>query len=287
MRAKKTKKIPLSTLLFVLLVLVGLGVLLYPTLSDLYTRYQLSREIGRYNQIAEGEKTDYTALWEQAEAYNRFLEQKESQFTVDEEERGLVNDLLNFDGSNMLGYLEIPAIQVDIPIYRGTEEKQLQSGAGWWIGSSLPTGGESTHCILTAHTGLAKAKLFTDLDKLALGDQFTITVLDRKLTYEVDQILVTEPDEAEPLYIVDGQDYVTLYTCTPYGVNTHRLLVRGHRTESIEDVTEPPLDTAPLDWLLLLAVVIEGALVILLILAVRGWRKPGKWLTAQKRKTTK
>ena len=131
------------------------------------------------------------------------------------------------------GYVDIPKIGVHIPIYHGTEERALQSGAGFWYGTSLPVGGENTHCVLAAHNGLVKAKLFTDLDKLEVGDRFTLDVLNETFTYEVDQILVTLPEETEELYIQNGKDLVTLYTCTPYGVNTHRLLVRGHR------VTEP------------------------------------------------
>ena len=130
-------------------------------------------------------------------------------------------------------YVDIPKIGVHVPIYHGTEERALQSGAGFWYGTSLPVGGENTHCVLAAHNGLVKAKLFTDLDKLEVGDRFTLDVLNETFTYEVDQILVTLPEETEELYVQNGKDLVTLYTCTPYGVNTHRLLVRGHR------VTEP------------------------------------------------
>lgn len=228
------RKPEVTTVLFVLLLLVGLGVLFYPTLSDLYTKWQLQKEIGRYNQVAEAKKTDYSDLWAAAEEYNRYLAGKESQFTVDDEEREYVSTLLNPLGNSMMGYIDIPKISVHIPVYQGTEEQELQSGAGWWIGSSLPAGGESTHCIITAHTGIVKAKLFTDLDQLEVGDRFTLSVLDRELTYEVDQILVTEPSDLSELYIVDGKDYVTLYTCTPYGINTHRLLVRGVRVETEE-----------------------------------------------------
>lgn len=135
--------------------------------------------------------------------------------------------------TGMMGYVDIPKLGVHIPIYHGTEERALQSGAGFWYGTSLPVGGENTHCVLAAHNGLVKAKLFTDLDKLEVGDRFTLDVLNETFTYEVDQILVTLPEETEELYIQNGKDLVTLYTCTPYGVNTHRLLVRGHR------VTEP------------------------------------------------
>lgn len=219
----------ISTVLFLLLLLIGLGVLLYPTICDRYTQWQLSKEIGRYNQVAEAGKEDYSALWQAAEDYNRTLAEKEAQFMLSEEERELISTLLNPLGNGMIGYITIPKINVNLPVYQGTEEQELQSGAGWWPGSSLPTGGAGTHCIITAHTGLVKAKMFTDVDQLEIGDTFTLSVLDRELTYMVDQVLITTPDDMTELYIRDGKDYVTLYTCYPYGVNTHRLLVRGRR----------------------------------------------------------
>ena len=230
------KKPRITTILIILLFLVGLGVLFYPTASDLYYRWQAKQEIEAYNeaagQIAEASGKDYSELWEAAEAYNRQLAQRgNAMMDVSEEEEGEIFNLLNPLGTGMMGSIEIPAIQVNIPIFQGTGEKALQSGAGFWLGTSLPTGGPSTHCVITAHNGLVKAKMFTDLDKLQIGDQFTLNILDRNLTYEVDQILVTEPEDTSALQIVKGKDYVTLYTCTPYGVNTHRLLVRGVRVE--------------------------------------------------------
>lgn len=277
---KKSKKnpFPLSTLLFFALLLAGLGVLFYPTLSDLYIRHQIQAEIRQYNQVLEAEQADYSAFWEAAESYNRALTETENRLTPDVEERARVYDLLNPNDTNILGYIEIPAIGVELPIYRGTEEKQLQSGAGWWIGTSLPTGGPGTHCVITAHTGLAKAKMFTDLDQLVIGDRFTVTVLDRELTYEVDQILVTEPGDVEPLDIAEGEDYVTLYTCTPYGVNTHRLLVRGSRVQP-EAEPDPAPEEAPdqtlSPWLALLLIPAAG-LAALAALYVRGMTRHGK-----------
>jgi len=230
------RKPRITTILIILLFLIGLGVLLYPTASDLYYRWQAQREIEAYNQatgqIAEVSEEDYSELWAAAEAYNQQLAQQgNAALDVSEEEEAEIFQLLNPLGNGMMGSIEIPAIQVNIPIYQGIGEKALQSGAGFWLGTSLPTGGPSTHCVITAHNGLVKAKMFTDLDKLQIGDQFTLHILDRNLTYEVDQILVTEPEDTSALQIVEGKDYVTLYTCTPYGVNTHRLLVRGVRVE--------------------------------------------------------
>lgn len=243
-RRKSGNKSRGTAVLAVLLLLVGLGVMLFPTFSDLYYRWEASREIAQYNRALEAQPEDYSELWAAAEAYNRQLASRAADPTaaVESELAEQVRQYLNPLGNGMMGYVDIPKIGVHLPIYQGTQESALQAGAGHWLGTSLPTGGASTHCVLTAHNGLVKAKMFTDIDQLEEGDTFTLTVLDRVLTYEVDQILTTLPDELEPLRIVEGQDYVTLYTCTPYGINTHRLLVRGHRiptpeTESIQQGT--------------------------------------------------
>ena len=173
-------------------------------------------------------------MWKAAEEYNRKLAQRENQFAVSDDEMTKISGLLNPMETGMMGRIDIDRISVHLPLYQGTDEADLQAGAGWWIGTSLPTGGESTHCVITAHTGLVRAKMFTDLDQMETGDTFSLTILDRILTYEVDQILVTDPNEIEPLLIVDGEDYCTLYTCYPYGVNTERLLVRGRRIPTPE-----------------------------------------------------
>lgn len=228
------KKPRLSTVLVGVLFLVGAGVMLCPTMSDLYVRRQLQKELAQYNQVTQGEEADYSELWAAAEDYNRRLAEKDNQFAVSEEEMEEISGLLNPLGTGMMGHIDIEKISVHLPVYQGTEESALQAGAGWWIGTSMPTGGPGTHCVLTAHTGLVRAKMFTDLDQMEEGDTFSFTVLDRVLIYEVDQILITEPEEIEPLLIVDGEDYCTLYTCYPYGVNTERLLVRGHRIPTPE-----------------------------------------------------
>ena len=268
---KKKRKI--STLLAVLLLIVGLGVLLYPSLSDLYYRWEAEQEIAQYNQVAEATQEDYSDLWAAAEEYNRKLAQGNA-FSVaaTAEEEAKIEQFFNPLGNGMMGYIDIPKINVHLPIYQGIEEQALQAGVGFWPGTSLPTGGPSTHCVLTAHNGLVRAKMFTDLDQLVEGDTFSLSILDRVLTYEVDQILVTEPDEVDALQIVEGQDYVTLYTCTPYGVNTHRLLVRGHRIETPENVN---LGNGAVDIIRTqsgMTVLITLAVVGLLILLFRIWR---------------
>lgn len=267
-------------ILMVLLLLAGGGLLLYPTLSDLYYDWRAQNEIHFYYEYLN---VDSDELFAQAEAYNQELAQKEDQFDVSNEEREYVSTLLNPLETGMMGYIEIPKIDVRLPIYQGTSESALQAGAGWWIGTSLPTGGASTHCVLTAHTGLVKAKMFTDLDQLVKGDTFTLSILDRTLTYEVDQILVVEPTDWDDLKVVEGQDYVTLYTCTPYGINTHRLLVRGHRIETpAEEAASPPL------WqtVLPLAIGAAGAAGIL-VWFVHAKRHPGKRVAPKDKKKTK
>ena len=224
----KSKPRP-SSLCVLLLALLGLGLLLYPHVSNWYCNWQFQREIGAYDQFAD---VDCDALWRAAQDYNQALAERGSQFYATEEERAQIAQLLNPLGTGMMWYVDIPKIDVHLPIYQGTEETQLQAGAGWWLGTSLPTGGAGTHCVLAAHNGLVKAKMFTDLEQLEIGDTFSLTILDRVLTYQVDQILVTEPDDLTPLSIQEGADYVTLYTCTPYGINSHRLLVRGARIET-------------------------------------------------------
>lgn len=273
-RTSPTEKKPYRWLnrLIILLVLAGSGMMLYPVLSNLYFNWQAQNEIHTYYEYLD---VDCDALFAQAEAYNQELLQPENQFNISQEEQERISTLLNPLGNGMMGYIEISKIDVRLPIYQGTEESSLQAGAGWWYGSSLPTGGASTHCILTAHTGLVRAKMFTDLDQLVEGDTFTLSILDRTLTYEVDQILVVEPSEIDPLRIVEGQDYVTLYTCTPYGVNSHRLLVRGHRVETPEAEPEQPASLWRTVGPLLLGMALAVA-AVLLIWAIRAWRQPGK-----------
>ena len=273
LKQKKKKKLQWPTIAAVLLLLVGLGVMLYPTASDMYNRWIAQEEIAQYNQVMEAEAADYSELWAAAEAYNRRLAETGTfGGSIGTEETQEVSGLLNPLGTGMMGYIDIPKINIHLPVYQGIEESALQAGAGYWLGTSLPTGGESTHCVLTAHNGLVRAKMFTDLDQMEVGDTFTLSILDRVLTYEVDQILVTEPNDLSALQIVQGEDLVTLYTCTPYGVNTHRLLVRGHRIETPENVN---LGNGAVDIIRTqsgMTVLITLAVVGLLILLFRIWR---------------
>ena len=206
--------------------------MLYPAFSDYVHSRNVARVISDYNKATVNTKDERRLqIIKDAEDYNKRLANTVQSFSDPTEVTGY-NNTLDITGTGIMGYISIPKIDVELPIYHGTDKGVLQIGAGHLEGSSLPVGGENTHCVLSGHRGLPSSKLFTDLDELKTGDTFTITVLDRVVTYEVDQIKIVLPEETEDLYIVDGKDYCTLVTCTPYGVNTHRLLVRGVRTDS-------------------------------------------------------
>ncbi len=226
---KKHRSAIFITLVFV----VGVCLLLYPTVSEYINSLHQSQAISTYaGAVNELDETQYDEIIAAAEEYNAELAGHAASFSMTEEETQRYQQCLNVDGSGMMGYVEIPSIDVSLPIYHGTSDEVLQSYIGHLEWTSLPVGGTGTHCVLSGHRGLPSAKLFTNLDEVAIGDVFYLNILNEVLTYEVDQILIVEPDELDALQIVDGQDYCTLFTCTPYGINTHRLLVRGHRVEN-------------------------------------------------------
>jgi sortase A len=238
-------------------------------MSNLWNQHKQNRLIDNYTtKVAELQEEEKSEARSAAEAYNNTLAGISDDASLDED---TYNALLNVDGSGIMGYLEVPKIDVRLAIYHGTGEDALENGVGHLENTSLPVGGSSTHCVLSGHRGLPSAKLFTDLDKLENGDLFYIYILGETLAYEVDQVLVVEPSQVDALKITPGQGYVTLLTCTPYGVNSHRLLVRGHRTEV---VNETPEDNGARNngtdidlW-----VIIPLALVILLLLAFAVYR---------------
>ena len=237
------KKRIIATILIILLFLAGLGIVLYPYVSEYVNAKHASRVVVNYDDtVKEITPEDFSQYFEVAEEYNERLRQNPNPFSEDNRTEGY-ETALNVDGSGMMGYLEIPKISVKLPFYHGTSGAVLNEAVGHLEGSSLPVGGEGTHVVLSAHRGLPSAKLFTDLPELGEGDIFILNVLDRKMTYQVDQILTVLPIELEALEVEDGQDYVTLMTCTPYGINTHRLLVRGHRIENLpeEEVKSIPV----------------------------------------------
>ena len=233
----KKKKGNFITLLLVLILLVGLSLLLYPTVSDYWNSYHQTRAIAAYSEeVANLNQEQYDEIWAAAERYNASLNDRDEAYLLSDAHKEEYERQLDVSGLGIMGYIEIPSIDCSLPIYHGTEESVLQIAVGHLEWTSLPVGGESTHCVLSGHRGLPSAKLFTNLDKLQTGDIFMLRVLDNVLTYEVDQILIVEPQETGALRIEEGKDYCTLVTCTPYGINTHRLLVRGHRIDNLEEV---------------------------------------------------
>lgn len=277
----KKKKGNFTTLLLILVLLAGLSLLLYPSLSDYWNSFHQTRAIATYaEKVANLNQDQYDEIWAAAESYNASLTDRVNAYLLSDAQKEEYQQLLNVSGLGVMGYIEIPSIDCSLPIYHGTEESVLQIAVGHLEWSSLPVGGESTHCVLSGHRGLPSAKLFTNLDKLQTGDIFMFRVLDNVLTYEVDQILIVEPQETEALRIEEGKDYCTLVTCTPYGINTHRLLVRGHRIDNIEEaktvrVTADAIQIEPLLVAPVVAIPILLLLLILLLLPKQPRKKHG------------
>ncbi len=232
-----------SKILIVVLFLAGLSLLLYPLIANEWNNYRQEKLISSYDEViaqkAAAGQIDYPAQWEQAEKYNDALLPSilPDSFAVAQssEEDADYMACLNLAGDGMMGIVEIPKIKISLPIFHTTNDDVLQMAAGHLEGSSLPVGGENTHAVISAHRGLPSAALFTDLDKLREGDHFLLKILDDTLCYEVDQINVVEPEETGSLAVEKGEDLVTLLTCTPYGVNSHRMLVRGHRVPYVPE----------------------------------------------------
>lgn len=277
------RKKNLSTIILILVFVAGLSLLLYPSVSNYWNSFHQTRAIATYaEQVAEIDDDTYDLMWAEAAAYNASLVGREGRFILEDEEKELYESLLNVAGSGVMGHIEIPSLKCSLPIYHGTDEGVLQIAVGHVAGSSLPVGGESSHCVLSGHRGLPSAKLFTDLDELQEGDLFLLRVLDETLTYEVDQVLIVLPHEVEALEIEEGKDLCTLVTCTPYGVNSHRLLVRGHRVGNLPEtravrVTADAMQIEPV----LVAPAVAAPILIILLLWVlihdgRKKRKKGK-----------
>ena len=258
--------------------LVGISLLLYPAFSNYWNSKTQSRAIVDYEAVLEHLKPeDYSAMFQAAYDYNRALYETDYPL-MDYEEIPGYYDTLTLPGSSIIGYVKIDKIGVELPIYHGTSDEVLNVGVGHLEGSSLPVGGENTHSVMSAHRGLPSAKLFTDLDRLEPGDTFQITVLDQVLTYQVDQVKVITPTEAEDLLIAEGKDYCTLFTCTPYGINTHRLLVRGIR---IETIVEKPIiyvanEAFRIEPLLVTPAVAAPMLLVFFIHLMVKYREPPK-----------
>lgn len=277
----------LTTILLVLAFFAGLSLLLYPTVSDYWNSLHASQAVADYAEnVRNLEAEKYEQVLQGARNYNQMLPYKHTTFALSEEDKAAYDTLLDISGTGVMGYIEIPTINISLPVYHGTEDAVLQIAVGHLEWSSLPVGGEDTHCVLSGHRGLPSAKLFTNLDKLVVGDKFVMRVLDEVLTYEVDQILIVDPTDVSTLIIEAGKDLCTLVTCTPYGINSHRLLVRGHRIENQEEaqairVTSDAIQIEPL--IVAPAVALPMLLVLLMILLVSG----GKTKSAGGKKNAK
>lgn len=265
----------LSTILLSVILLAGLSLLLYPTFSDWWNSFHQSRAIASYDKtVAEMDPAQFDAIFAEADAYNQSLWTEADRYQPTDEEHARYLETLDITGTGIMGYIQVPCIGISFPIYHGTDEAILQIAIGHIEGTSLPVGGEGTHCVLSGHRGLPSARLFTDLDQVGEGDIFILQVLDRKMTYQVDQIRIVLPQELNEIELTEGQDYCTLVTCTPYGVNSHRMLVRGHRIENLPEDAELQVGSeakvidpnivavcvgAPILLILLLAVLLRGS----------------------------
>ncbi len=267
MSKMKKKTNAISTVFLVVLLLVGVSVMLYPTVSDLWNRHVSARVISDYQELVDNtSKEDIARMLDEAHDYNRRLAMLQAPLSQYDEVSGY-EETLDVTGTGIMGYVNIPAVRVSLPIYHGTSEGVLQIAAGHLQGSTLPVGGANTHGVISAHRGLPSARLFTDIDKIVVGDIFTVNVLDQVYTYEVEEILIVLPEQVEELAIIPDSDYMTLLTCTPYGINTHRLLLRSRRiagaAESIG--AKAPADAIQVDPMIVVPIIAAPLVVMLLI----------------------
>lgn len=257
----------ITTIILILIGFAGLCLMLYPTVADYWNSKTSSKVINEYvDSVQNIDEEAYQSIWEAARKYNETLLDRFDSFHLTEEQQKQYSSLLNVDGTGVMGYLEIDKIGVEVPIYHGIDEIMLQRAIGHLDWSSLPVGGESTHSVISGHRGLPSMRLLTDLDRVREGDTFTLVILNDVLTYEVDQIRIVEPTDLTDLTIEKGKDYCTLVTCTPYGVNTHRLLVRGHRIENIAGDIGIVSEAILVDNL-----IVAGILACLILIALLLW----------------
>lgn len=274
-KENKKRRGDITTWILVLLMIAGLSLLLYPTFADWWNSFHASRAIATYTEnVSKMDTSQLDAMWNEAVKYNEEeFEPNQMLTTVTDEQFARYEKTLDVTGTGIMGYLEIPKIRVELPIYHGTEDTVLQIAIGHLENTTLPVGGPSTHCVISGHRGLPSAKLLTDLDKIVEGDTFMLQTLGRTLTYEVDQIRVVEPTELTSLVIEENMDYCTLVTCTPYGINSHRLLVRGHRVEGEAEEVYVPADATQIQQLYIALFI---AIPILLLLLIYVFTKSNK-----------
>jgi len=276
---RKWLKKHLVNLILFAIILVGMGLMAYPTFADWWNSFHQSRAIQSYaTAVSNLDREEYDRIIAEAEEYNRRISETDAHWNMKEEEIREYNRMLSIDDSGIMGYIDIPKINVRLPLYHGIEDRVLEVAIGHIAGTSLPVGGEGSHCVLSGHRGLPSARLFTDLDKIVEGDTWTLTVLDRTYTYECDQIRVVEPTDLSALAIEEGKDYCTLVTCTPYGVNSHRLLVRGHRIANASGEANVIADAILIESVYIAPFIAVPMLVVLIIemLIVTGRRRRKK-----------
>lgn len=254
--------------------LVGAGLMLYPSAANWWNSLTQTGYVASYmSEVASMDKSEYEKILNEAIEYNKKLSETGLNFDMTEEEMEEYNRVLNVSGSGVMGYIDIPKINETLPVYHNTEDTILRIAVGHIVGTSLPVGGESSHCVVSGHRGLPTAKLFTDIVKLVEGDTWTLNVLDQVLTYEVDQIRVVEPSNMKYIQIEKGKDYCTLVTCTPYGINSHRILIRGHRIPNVQANLRVTADAMIIDKIYVAPFVAAPILIILLIMMLVTTRK--------------
>ncbi len=288
-KSKSKKKVSASTVVWSLILIVGVLVMTYPTISNWWNTRNQVKIVNNYDNIVHNlSLEDMSRYFEQAHEYNKKLSEISAPFKNYEKVAGY-EDALNLAGTGAMGYITIPQINIELPIYHGTSQDVLNVAVGHLQGSSLPVGGKGTNAVLSAHRGLPSAKLFSDLDELAVGDQFTITILKDVLTYEVREILVITPDNVKELYPIGDRDLVTLMTCTPYGINTHRLLIRSERVETLKPQKDVVVvaDSIIVDSMVVIPIILAPMVLVLVIYWVFGSKPkhfdPEKFLNSDKK----
>lgn len=267
----------LSTVLLIATFVAGLSLLLYPTVSNYWNTLHASRAVATYVDAVQNMGEDKRReMLQKAIDYNKSLTSDNQRLTISSARRREYESILDVDGNGMIGYIEIPNVNITLPVYHGTNDDVLQIAVGHLDWTSLPVGGTSTHCVLSGHRGLPSAKLFTNLDQVKEGDTFVIRVLDEVLTYEVDQIRIVEPAAVDDLMIENGKDYCTLVTCTPYGVNSHRLLVRGHRVENESESIRVTSEAIQIEPLIVAPAIAIPTLIIIFVLLIASSNKKKK-----------
>ena len=261
----------------IIALVIGIGLLAYPTVSDYWNSVHQARAVATYvEKVANLNNEEFDRMWAEAEEYNTRLLTVKKRYLPTPEEDAVYRSTLDVTGTGIMGYIDIPRINVSLPVYHGTDDSVLQIAIGHIEGTSLPVGGIGTHCVVSGHRGLPSAKLFTNLDQLVEGDTFLLQILDRTLTYEVDQIRIVLPSELQDLEILEDQDYCTLVTCTPYSVNSHRLLVRGHRIENERGPVRVTADAVQFSPILMSPVFAGILIFVLLVFLLAGSRSRRK-----------